>query len=236
MLWAMPPSVQPSPRTYRSTRREGQAERTRQRVLDAASALFVTCGYAGTTVRQIAATATVSVPMVEMSFGTKARILHAAINVAIAGDDDPVPVLDRGWTQLALQTDSVDGFLAIVAQVLAPAQARSAGLLLTLFEASTADSSLAELAERMIAQRGATAEWIVDGLASRAALHPELTRDEAVDTTWILMDPALFDRLIRQRQWTSEQYRSWFARSARRLLLADPATAADHTPHERRTR
>jgi hypothetical protein len=40
----------------------------------------------------------VSVPTVELLFGNKARLLKAAIDVAIAGDDDAVPVLDRSWT------------------------------------------------------------------------------------------------------------------------------------------
>jgi hypothetical protein len=35
------------------------------------------------------------------------------------------------------------------------------------------------------------------------------------------MDPAVFDRLIRQRHWTRERYQDWFARSVRRLLVAD---------------
>ena len=38
---------------------------------------------------------------------------------------------------------------------------------------------------------------------------------------WVLMDPAVFDRLIRQRHWTRERYQDWFARSVRRLLVAD---------------
>ena len=35
------------------------------------------------------------------------------------------------------------------------------------------------------------------------------------------MDPAVFDRLTRQRHWTRERYQDWFARSVRRLLVAD---------------
>jgi len=46
-----------------------------------------------------------------------------------------------------------------------------------------------------------------------------------VDTLWVLMDPAVFDRLVRRRHWTVEQYQNWFARSARRLLVADTPEA-----------
>ena len=51
--------------------------------------------------RAIAAAAGVAVPTVELGFGTKARLLKAAIDVAIAGDDEPVPVLDRAWADTA---------------------------------------------------------------------------------------------------------------------------------------
>ena len=82
-------------RSYRSSRREAGARRTRRRILEAAGSAFVVGGYAGATIRAIAAEAGVSVPTVELLFGTKTRLLKAAIDVAIAGDDEAVPVLDR---------------------------------------------------------------------------------------------------------------------------------------------
>src|SRR5215472_13049920 len=90
-----------APRRYRSSVRDAQARRTRRRVLDAATAVFLDRGYGGATIRAVAAGAEVSVPTVEALFGTKARLLKAAIDVAIAGDDEPVPVLDRSPAQAA---------------------------------------------------------------------------------------------------------------------------------------
>jgi hypothetical protein len=34
------------------------------------------------------------------------------------------------------------------------------------------------------------------------------------------MDPAVFDRLVRRRHWTTEQYQRWFAGAVGRLLVA----------------
>jgi hypothetical protein len=161
---------------------------------------------------------------VELLFGTKARLLKAAIDVAIAGDDEPVPVLDRGWAGDALRAENAEELLSVVAGVLGPAQARSAGLVLALLEASPADAELAALAEQLITQRASTAAWLVDALTRHAPLRAGCTREEAVDTVWVLMDPAVFDRLTRQRHWTQEQYQGWFAGSVRRLLLADSLT------------
>jgi AcrR family transcriptional regulator len=215
-------------RSYRSSRRDAEAQRTRRRILEAAGAAFVAGGYAGATIRAIAAEAGVSVPMVELLFGTKARLLKAAIDVAIAGDDQAVPVLDRSWTSAALAAGSADEFLSVVARVIGAAQARSAGLVLAAFEGSSKDPELAELTAQMIRQRAITAGWIVDRLADTADLREELTRQDAADTMWLLMEPAVFDRLVRHRHWTVDRYQDWFARTARRLLVADiPASRSE---------
>jgi AcrR family transcriptional regulator len=220
VVWVSLTESKPT-RSYRSSRREAEAQRTRRRILEAAGAAFVAGGYAGTTMRAIAAEAGVSVPAVELLFGTKSRLLKAAIDVAIAGDDEAVPVLDRSWTSAAISSAGADEFLSMVAMVIGAAQERSAGLVLAVFEGSSKDAELAELTEQMIRQRAITAGWIVDGLAAKAQLREELTRQEAADTMWLLMEPAVFDRLIRHRHWTVDRYQDWFARTARRLLVAD---------------
>jgi AcrR family transcriptional regulator len=209
-------------RSYHSTVREEQARLTRRRMLDAARDAFVARGYAGTTVRAIAAGAGVSVPTVELLFGTKAGVLKAAIDVAIVGDDEPVPVLDRAWTGVARRAPGAEELLAVVVGVLGPAQERSAGLVLAALEASATDPDLAVLSEQLVSQRETTARWIVDTLAAKAPLRSELSRQQAVETVWLLMDPAVFIRLTRHRQWSLQRYQDWLARSLRNLLLPDP--------------
>jgi AcrR family transcriptional regulator len=190
-------------------------------VLDAATAVFLERGFAGATMRLIAGRAGVSVPTVELSFGTKAKLLKAAIDVAIAGDDEPVPVLDREWTDAARDAGSAEEFLDIVAGVVGSAQRRSAGLVLAVFEAAARDEELAALAEQLTEQRVRTAEWLVTQLTRKARLRKGCDRREAVDTVWILMDPAVFDRLTRRRGWPVPKYQRWFAGSVRRFLLEE---------------
>lgn len=158
-------------------------------------------------------------PTVEALFGTKARLLKAAIDVAIAGDDEPVAVLDRPWAHAARDASGLDEFLSLVADALADAQRRSAGLVLAVFEGSARDADLAALADQMVAQRSATASWIVRGMERFAPFRPGCDVDEAVDVMWLLMDPAVFVRLTRVRGWSVSRYRRWVADSAARLLL-----------------
>jgi AcrR family transcriptional regulator len=203
-------------------------------VLEAATAMFLDRGYGGTTMRAVAAAAAVSVPTVEALFGTKARLLKTAIDVAIAGDDEPVAVLDRPWAQAARQAQTLAVFMAVVARVIAAAQQRSAGLVLAVFEASSRDAELAALAAQMASQREATAAWIVDGMTGLAPLRAGCGREEAVDTVWLLMDPAVFVRLTRQRGWSARRYQDWLAAAIARLLTGDDWPARDRRPDRSR--
>ena len=209
-------------RVYRSPRRDAQAGRTRRRVIEAATERFLAHGFAGTTMRAVAAGAEVSVATVELLFGTKVGLLKAAIDVAIAGDDEPVAVLDRAWAGAARRAESASDVLALLADVLAAAQQRSSGLVLAVFEGARSDPALAELATQRAAQRRTTAQWVVDTLARNASVE-----EDAVDTLWMLMDPAVYDRLVHRLGWTTDRYRDWFARSAARLLLHPDPTRED---------
>jgi AcrR family transcriptional regulator len=205
-------------RGYVSATRTERAERTRKRVIDAATRLFVQQGYATTTMRAIAAEAGVSVPMVELLFGTKAQLLHVVIDVAVAGDDEPVPVLSRAWAADAKSARNLADFLSVVADVLADAQARSAGVMLAAYEAAASDPDIQLLIMDRESQREGTTNWIVDGVIERAGLRSGLDKARAVDTVWLLMDPVIFDRLTRHRGWSLDRYASWFADSVARLL------------------
>ncbi len=190
-------------------------------MLAAASAEFVRSGYSATTMRAVASAAGVSVPTVELAFGTKAQLLRAAVSFAIRGDAEPVPMLEREWAAEAQAATSVTDFLAIVEQILVVAAHRSAGLVVAAFEAAQVDESMRALAEQLRAQRAETAAWIVDGLKMRSPLRSEIGREEAIDTVWLLMDPHGFCALTHHRGWTAEQFGRWFTDSVRRLILAE---------------
>ena len=197
---------------------------TRRRVLAAASGLFERQGYAATTVRAVAGAAGVSVQTVEALFGSKPRLLKACIDVAIVGDDEAVPVLERDWTEQARAASSPGELLEVVARVLGPAQERSAGLILAVFEGAPADTGLEELADELVRQRRGTAAWIVRELRRTSVLRG--SERESVDTLWTLMDPAVHARLVRRLGWSRQRYERWFATSAEHLLVPDPQETA----------
>jgi AcrR family transcriptional regulator len=212
-------------RPYRSPRRREQARLTRLRILEAARVEFLRSGYAGTTMRVIAAAAGVSTPTLEQAFGTKSALLKQVIDSAIAGDDEPIPVLARAPAARAEAAVTVDEFLFLIAGVLAEGQQRSARLVVVAFEAAAADPSLRSLVQQRLDQRSQTAEWIVDGILKRSTLRPDLDRAHAVDTVWVLMEPVVFCRLTEDRHWNPDEYRRWFATNVALLLSADAPTS-----------
>jgi TetR/AcrR family transcriptional regulator, regulator of autoinduction and epiphytic fitness len=207
-------------RPYRSEQRSAQAQRTRQRIIVAAGERFVRDGYPATTMSAIAADAGVSVASVELAFGTKAAVLKAAIDIAIAGDHTPVAVLDRPWAADAQHPAGVEDFLTAVAHTLRPAMMRSAGLVLAAFDAAATDPAVRDLAAQLNEQRATTVAWIVDEIRRRGRLRPDITRRDAIDQLWLLMDPAVYQRLTGFRNWTPHKYQRWFVTAVTRLLLA----------------
>ena len=181
--------------------------------------------------RAVAAGAGVALPTVELAFGTKARLLKAVIDTAIAGDDEPVPMLARAWAARAQAAAGPAEFAAAVAGQLAESARRAAGLTLVALDAARSDPDIAAVAAQMTAQRQVMAAWVVDGLLARSPLRDDVDRDAAIDTVWALMDPAVFCRLTGDRGWTAARFGRWFADSVQRLLLPAPAQpAASHSP------
>jgi AcrR family transcriptional regulator len=205
-------------REYHSPRRQEQARRTRERIIAAACDRFLASGYTAATMRGIANAAGVAVQTVELVFGTKRELLKAVIDVAIAGDDQPVPVLQRDWAR-AESTAEVTEFLAIAGRAVRIVADRVAGLLAVVDEAASTDHEIAALARQLDAQRATTAARIVTGIIERAPLRTGLRHEDAVDTIWLLMDPVVFRRLTRDRGWSPGHFQHWFTDSIHRLLL-----------------
>ena len=95
----MPETVKTSKRRYDSSGRQARAAETRAAVLGAARTAFLADGFARTTVPGVASAAGVSVETVYKAFSNKAGLVKAVFDVAMAGDDEPIPFLQREFVQ-----------------------------------------------------------------------------------------------------------------------------------------
>ncbi|ERK72577.1 transcriptional regulator, TetR family, partial [Leifsonia aquatica ATCC 14665] len=102
---------EPTTRPYRSSLRQEQARQTRERILDAAAAVFAARGYAGASLAEIATTAGVSVESVKVH-GPKRALLLGAFERAFAGEAGEESLADRPEVAAIAALDDPDRMLA----------------------------------------------------------------------------------------------------------------------------
>lgn len=204
-------------RPYESPKRVEGARRTRLRILDAAHEEMANHGYAGTTMRVVAERAGVSVKTIEAAFSTKANLLKELIDVRIAGDDEPVPLIDRPAVAKMIAEPDVDRLLELNAAFVADITRRTVVIDRVAREAAPLSEELTALFRQSLDNRRAGAREFVEVLATRATLRVDL--DVAVDTMWALLDPHVYDLLTTDGGWTHDAFVAWLADAQRRLLL-----------------
>jgi AcrR family transcriptional regulator len=203
-------------RRYRSQVRQEQAEQTRERVLDAAAALFVARGYAATSIAAVAEAAGVSAETVYGRFRNKRTLIGELMQRAVRGEDSrPVPDQDapRALADVTDQREQLRLFAADVARRLE----RAAPLAAVVAGAASSDPELAALHERLHANRLENLATLVAALETNGPLRLESA--EALDTVWALTSPELQQLLLHRRGWTRDRYSAWLADSLSALLL-----------------
>jgi len=207
-------------RTYVSGLREAQARATRRAIVGAAGTLFTERGYAATTIDAVAETAGVSRKTVFDSVGGKAALLKYAYDWSIAGDDEPVAMADRPAIQRISTATQPDEALRLWVRLVADIVSRVAPISHVLQLAADVDPEARQLKHRADADRLYGAQHFVRHLAAIGALKPGLSRRVATDLCWVYMDPALYQRLVVERGWSTRRYETFLHDSFRAALLA----------------
>jgi AcrR family transcriptional regulator len=204
----MSETVKPS-RSYNSTGRQAQARLTRSQVLEAAHRRFLDLGYAATTIPAIAHDAGVSVETIYKAFGNKAGLLKAVFDVALAGDDDPVPMNEREPIAGILAEPDPCKKLRRWADFYVTFAGRAVPLLLLARSAATSDTAASEVWRQMVAERrGGMAEFASHLLAGNH-LRTGVDVEEATDVLWFLNSPEAWELLVMEREWTPEHFGHW---------------------------
>jgi AcrR family transcriptional regulator len=192
-------------------RRQKKARQTRRRILAAAAELFTRQGYTATTIQQIAEQADVAWQTVYSVFGTKAAILSAAFDVAVAGDDEPIPVAERPFVQAIRDAADPREKAGIFARHLRESAARTAGVVGVIESAASADPEIAALWRKLRDQgvRGTT--LAASGFQEQGVLRRGLTVARAADIMWLYLGPWSYRVLVTERGWTLDEYEAWLA-------------------------
>ncbi|MGV9306019.1 TetR/AcrR family transcriptional regulator [Nonomuraea sp. NPDC003727] len=214
-------------------REDGRAARargTRARIVAAATGLFTSTGYTVTSIGAIAAAAGVGEQTVYYAFGTKRAVLAAALDRAVAGDDEPRPTLERPWALDALADPDPYGQLRGQVAGAGDIYLRAAALLDVVRSAATTDPDLAEVWSANIQQRLAVQRVFVEALARKTPLPQGLTADEAADVAMALLSPETYNLLVRERGWEHARWQEWAVTALTGLLTTLPAVPPPPPP------
>jgi TetR/AcrR family transcriptional regulator of autoinduction and epiphytic fitness len=204
-------------------RRQQRSRETRRRIVASAHTLFVVQGYASTTIQQIAERGDVAWQTVYSVFGTKAAILSAVFDIAVAGDDEPVAVLHRPFVQAIAEAPRAADKTRILARHLRGTAERTASVISVIESAATTDPEIAQLWTTLQDQRSRGMGIAAASFAEQGMLRSELDARHAADILWFYTGPWAYRAFVTDRGWTLDEYEGWLAETLRTQLMRDEA-------------
>lgn len=193
------------------SRRAEKAQANRQRMRAAAQTLFAGRGYSATSMQAIADEAGMAVQTLYFTFGTKRALLSELLDVAVAGDDEPVPTLERPRVLAAIDNPDPVVQLHELAGIAREIYERVAPVLQVVAHAAPGDPEIHELWMTNNAQRAVVMERFITALAGKTPLRDGLDTATAIDVALALQSPELYQFLTVRRGWSPARWEQWTA-------------------------
>ena len=198
--------------------RRERSRRTRTRIVQAASELFVDDGYVATTIEAIAERAEVATQTVYYVFGTKADILTAVLEASIVGDLDPIPLAERGWVETLGDVEdaatAVEQLVAESVQVLV-----RVAPIYRVTQRAAADPDVRGLLEETRRRRRVDQRRLIDVVVAFGQLRPDVDPDTAADVYYALINEDIFELLTIDCGWDVERFQDWATALLRHQIL-----------------
>lgn len=211
--------------------RGGKTARGRQtaaRIVTAATRLFVENGYVKTTMAAVAEEAGVAVQTLYLAFGSKAAILAEVHDLAVVGADEDVPALDQPWVaHVRAEADGLRALRLVMHNCLGISE-RAASVYGTI-QTAAADTEVAELMAKIRIQRLRTMRELAAILATKSGFAAGLA-DRAADILYALVSVELYQLLVVERHWTSDDWMAWAYDDAARCLFPNAAATGHEAP------
>jgi hypothetical protein len=155
-------------------------------------------------------------------FASKAELLRRAIEVALAGDDEPVAVHDRPTARWVYEAETAEEVLRRYAVMSGELASRAGSIYGVLAGAADAEPELANLLRTFEAQRLRAATQVAEAVHARGGLPPGRTVAEARDTIWLCNAPEVYVMLTAKRRWSTRRYVAWVRNALLNLVTAPP--------------
>jgi AcrR family transcriptional regulator len=194
---------------------------TAAKIAAAATELFCTQGYVDTTMAAIAAGAGVSVQTLYLRHGSKAAILSAALDVAIAGDAEPITVTEReGFFAHALAEGEAAKAIAIWAHGARTICDRTSGLY-AVIRSAAADPEVAEVLTKSRHDRAVSHLLLAEALREKRGYAKRVAVDRAADLMYGLGTEDSYLIFVVDRGWSPDDWEQWVVDTVRSQLTTE---------------
>ena len=203
-------------RKYSSVHREVLAEKTRDQILDSARRLFRERGFAATTIAQIAQEAGVAGATVYGIYGGKRAILMKLLDrLEQDADASSLPALFANRS--GDERRQLEAFVSFCVRFFT----EGADLMEIIERSGMGEPDIAEFTREGKKRALDACRQLLAGWKRRGVLRKGLTEEKAADILWAISNTEMYALLVRGRNWTVDEYRSWLSRCAARELLAE---------------
>jgi AcrR family transcriptional regulator len=199
--------------------RKERSRATRRRIVEAAFRLFSERGYAGTTMADIAAEAGVAVQTVYFTFNTKFALVREAFDYAVVGSDDGTSPNRQPWFGAVAEEPDLGRAIEILVDKITLISGRVAPMAEALRSLGDDPEAIAFNRDRERFRHEGFGE-ILELLATKRPIRPDLDWPGAVDIFFALLSPELYQALVLGRGWTQDRWRSWIAHTLEETLFS----------------
>ena len=209
--------------------REAQIAQTEERIIAAATELFLENGYVPTTLEAVAKRAQVAARTVYVRFGTKAALFKRVVDVAIVGDTQPVDVLGRDWAQAGMTAATAAERIAATAAIGRQIMQRTGALFAVAQQAAAVEPLIAGFWQQGREQSRQAQAMFWTRMADDGLLDPAIDLDWLIDTAALLAAAETYLLITRMTSWDLDTYQNWLAATFIRLS-APPTGNAPSQP------
>ena len=202
-----------------------RAERTERRIVDAAAELFVTRGYRGTTLSDVAKAAEVSDRTVYVRFESKADLLKRVVDVAVVGDTQAIDLVHRDWVLTAMSAPTLEERVAADAAGTAELMARIAPVRAVALQVEADEPVIAAAGQAAREATYAQVRAFWEKVRADGLMDPGADLEWVITTSALLGNAETYLHMTRTIRWTPAEYEQWRRRTWLHLATT-PAPAA----------
>jgi AcrR family transcriptional regulator len=207
-------------RPYDASGRRETARLRRRRILETAGQLFLAEGYPAITVASIASNARVSEDLIFRLFGSKRGVLKEVMDIAIGGDDEDTPLLEREDPQAVRAATDQHEQIRLFAAGMTAQLDRVQPLNELLRSAAAVEPEIATLRDDLHQrQRRFAMNMVASWIAANGPLRDDMSTDDAGAIIWTLAGPEVHGALTRDCGWSSARFRDWLRQMLTAALL-----------------